>query len=36
MQEMDALKEICCSQADRVQEYYADSLSIDMKKKVGE
>ena len=28
MQEMDALKEICCSQAGRVQEYYADSLSL--------
>ena len=28
MHEMDALKEICCSQADRVQESYADSLSL--------
>ena len=25
---MDALKEICCFQADRVQKYHADSLSL--------
>ena len=28
MHEMDALKEICCSQADRAQASYADSLSL--------
>ena len=28
MHEMHALKEMCCSQADRVQESYADSLSL--------
>ena len=28
MHEMDALKEMCCSQTDRAQASYADSLSL--------